>query len=164
MWGLLLNRCSMRKKKKRHRCWEYKWSLSCQKWNPPRSSQLGTMPTATTQGSLCQHMVRVIWKRRGFWGHQIGIQTLGLTNRVLPSMCSISMNFKWLLYKNKDKNNYITKQSQAFQLHRHINVSNMVFSTSRCSKNETLLFSIIFLFRQNYVAAIVCNHIWVFDS
>ena len=60
----------------------------------PLSSQLGTLPTATSQGSLCQHMVKVIWKRSGFWGHQIGIQTLGLTNSVLPSMCSISMNVK----------------------------------------------------------------------
>lgn len=68
---------------------------------------------------------------------------------MLLSMCSISPNFKWLLYKNEDKNNYITKQSQAFPLHRHINVSNMIFSTSRCSKNETLLFSILFLFREN---------------
>lgn len=48
----------------------------------PLSSQLGTLSTATAQGSLCQHMVRVIWKRRGFWGHRIGIQTLGLTDSV----------------------------------------------------------------------------------
>ena len=163
MWGLLLNRCSMRKKKKAQMLGvQMEFILS--KVKTPLSSQLGTLPTATSQGSLCQHMVKVIWKRSGFWGHQIGIQTLGLTNSVLPSMCSISMNVKWLLYKNKDKNNYITKQSKAFQLHRHTNVSNMVFSTSRCSKNETLLFSILFLFRQNYVATIVCNHIWVFDS
>lgn len=162
MWALWLNRCSLKKNID---------DGSIKGVYPVRSEKTRchhscahTLSTATTQCNSCQHTVRMIWKRLEFWGHQIGIQTLDLPNSVFLSKCSISLDFNWLLYKNGDKNINITKLLQGFQLHKHINVSNIVFSTSRCSKDEIILFSILFLFRQKYVAAMVCNHIWVFDS